>query len=135
MRRTLLVLALTLAIVAPGGAQQAPCAPREGQHSGMMGMQNMMEMGMTARMESLDHRLDSLRLVMGKATGSRKTRAMAQLLDALVVQHLDMHREMREKMKSPEHMPMMMRGAGDSSMADCAADSARARPASHDHNH
>ena len=49
MRRTLLVLALTLAIVAPGGAQQAPCAPREGQHSGMMGMQNMMEMGMMAR--------------------------------------------------------------------------------------
>ena len=133
MRRTLLVLILTLAIVAPGGAQQAPCAPSEGQHGGMMGKQNMMEMGMMARMDSLDHRLDSLRLVMGKATGSQKTRAMAQLLDALVVQHLDMRREMREKMKSPEHMQMMMGGAGNSMMADCPPDSARAAPPPHNH--
>ncbi len=134
MRRALLALVLTLAFVARGGAQQAPCASRESQHGGMMGMQNKMEMGMMARMDSLDHRLDSLRLVMGRASGAEKTRAMAQLLDALVGQHLDMHREMREKMKHPEHMQMMMRGAGDSSMAGCPPDSARAAP-SHDHNH
>jgi hypothetical protein len=133
MRRALLALVLTLAFVAPAGAQQVPCAARESQHGGMMGMQNMMEQGMMARMDSLDHRLDSLRLVMGRASGAQKSRAMAQLLDALVVQHRDMHREMREKMKRLEHMQMMMRGAGDSSMAGCPPDSAGAAP-SHDHN-
>ncbi len=55
MRRTLLVLILTLPIVAPGGAQQMPCAPSEGQHGGMMGTQNMMEMGMMARVRLPDH--------------------------------------------------------------------------------
>jgi hypothetical protein len=66
-----------------------------GQAGGMGGMGRMDET-MMARMDSLDARLDSLQQRMNKASGSRKVNAVADLLNALVDQHREMHRMMRQ---------------------------------------
>lgn len=124
MRGTVLLLSLLFA--APLAAQQSPVTPPSHEHSGMNGMPNGMRMGMMASMDSLDAGLDSLRLLMRQSTGTRRMDAMVHLLDALVTQHLEMHRRMRD----PEHMRQMMQGAGAP-----PPDSANAPAGGHDHNH
>ena len=133
MRGAVLLVILSLTLSAVGLAQQTPCAPKHEMHGGMMDMGMGSEM--MVRMDSLDARLDSLRVAMGRVTGSRKIYAIARLLDALVVQHLEMHREMRESMRASEAMHGIMREGGDSAMADCAAGEAGTEPGAHDHSH
>ena len=110
MRGAVLLAILSLTLSAVGLAQQTPCAPKHEMQGGMTDMGMGPEM--MVRMDALDARLDSLRVAMGRVTGSRKIYAIARLLDALVVQHLEIHREMRERMRASEAMHGMMREGG-----------------------
>ena len=75
MRRTLPTLVLPLAVVTAASAQVAPHAPKEGEHIGMMDLHDGREIGMMARMDSLDQPFDGLRLAMaGSLTTERSTR-------------------------------------------------------------
>lgn len=120
-----MILLLSLLLATPLVAQQSPVPPPSHQHSGMNGMHDGMSMGMMTRMDSVDAGLDSLRQLMRQATGSRRVEAMVRLLDALVTQHLDMHRQMRD----PDHMRRMMQDHDRTT-----PDSATAPSAGHDHN-
>jgi hypothetical protein len=103
VRRTAIMVILFLAAsTGTARAQQGMgCGMAE---SGQMPGRMAMDQAMMARMDSLDVALDSLTKVMNAATGTRKTKAMAAVLNNLVARHLEMRRAMRHSMGCPAGM-------------------------------
>ena len=122
MRRiALLTLVLPFLLVTAGRAQDAQpaAAPPPAGHAHAMGP----SMGggscgdgecackaMMARMDSANARLAALTETMDKASGSKKTEAMAAVVDALVQDRLAMQGMMKQM---HEHMMHMMMGGGE----------------------
>jgi hypothetical protein len=98
VRRTAIVVILFLAAsTGTARAQQGMGCGMSG--SGQMAGRMAMDHTMMARMDSLDVVLDSLTKVMNAATGTRKTKAMAAVLNQVVAHHLEMRRAMRHSME------------------------------------
>lgn len=132
-RRTIVVLILAGSLLAGvAGAQMAPgmhgSEAMKGQDTkgmmagGMMKACEAMMAGhheMNAKMQAMDGKLDQMVAAMNAASGSRKTEAMAAVLDELVAQRkamrtMSMTMESRMMRHMMEHMRM-----GAESMAMC----------------
>ena len=127
--RTIPVLLASLVGAVTLWAQQPTPPPPAAQKMEMSGKpstmdQKMMEESMMAhhkemmaKMEAMDARLDGLVKTMNAATGSKKTNAVAAVINELVAQRKQLRDEMMKHMMA--HMGMgMMKGMEDS-MAQC----------------
>ncbi len=92
----------------PPAAQKMEMQGKPGMMDGKMSEESMMahHKEMMARMEAMDARLDELVKTMNTTTGSKKTDAVAAVVNELVVQR----KQMREHMMAmqPEMMKHMM---------------------------
>jgi len=131
MRRlALLALAAPLLLASPAWAQEPTAAPAPpaamGGHAHAMGPGMAMGEGgggcaaMMAHMDSANARIATLTETMNKASGSKKTEAMAAVVNAMVQDRLAMQGMMHEM---HSHMEQMMKGGmgGMSGMAGCSA--------------
>ncbi len=134
--RTIPVLLVSLAGVVPLWAQQPTPPPpaaqkmempgKPGMTDGKMSEESMMahHKEMMAKMEAADARLDELVKTMNAATGSKKTDAMAAVINELVAQRKQMRKDMMamqpEMMKHMmAHMEAGMAKGMEESMAKC----------------
>ena len=136
--RTIPVLLVSIVGAVTLWAQQPtpPPSPPAAQKMEMPGKPGMMDekmmdesmmahhKEMMAKMEAMDARLDELVKKMNAATGSKKTDAVAAVINELVAQRKQMHEQMMamlpEMMKHMmAHMRMGMMKGMDDSMAKC----------------
>jgi hypothetical protein len=131
VNRTIGVLLASLVGAATLWAQQ-PAEPKMDMHGkagmmdGKMTEESMMahHKEMMAKMEAMDARLDDLVKKMNAATGSRKSDAVAAVVNELVAQRKQMREQMMgmmpEMMKHmSDHMRRGMMKGMDDSMAEC----------------